>query len=180
MQGTGSRPGFATPACDKAVTSGRSCTFDRLRYKAFMPLHLVKLCVGAESVGDLEGWIAQRLAEQRRAGQAPEQRHTTRMVPQRKAELLDGGSMFWVIKGQITVRQTLLDIRPFTDADGISRCHLVLEPSLVEVEPRPRKAFQGWRYLSADDAPPDLGRGLPGIMALPEPLRRELRELGLI
>ena len=145
-----------------------------------MPLHLVKLCVGAGSIVDLDGWIAARLADQRRAGQPAEQRHTTRMAPKRREELLDGGSLFWVIKGQIAVRQSLLDVRPFTDAGGIGRCHLVLEPILVEVDPRPRKPFQGWRYLDAADAPPDLGSALPDLVAFPEPLRRELRELGLL
>ena len=145
-----------------------------------MPLHMVKLCVGVDSIVDLESWIATRLEEQRRSGQAAEQRHTTRMVPKRRDELLDGGSLFWVIKGQIAVRQNLRDVRPFTDQMGIGRCHLVLEPTLVEVDPRPRKPFQGWRYLDPADAPPDLGTDLPQLAALPEPLRRELRELGLI
>lgn len=145
-----------------------------------MPLHLLKLCVGAESVADLDGWIASRLAELRRAGQPAEQRHTTRMVPKRVAELLDGGSLFWVIKGQVAARQRLLDVRPFTDPDGIGRCHLVLEPDLVEVETRPCRPFQGWRYLDPRAAPADAGRGHPDLVAMPEALRRELRDLGLI
>lgn len=145
-----------------------------------MPLHLLKLCVGADSVGDLEGWIAGRLAEQRRLGQAAEQRHTTRMVPKRLAELLDGGSLYWVIKGQVAARQRLLDVRPFTDADGIGRCHLVLEPLVIEVESRPCRPFQGWRYLDHATAPQDAGRLGPEISALPDALRRELRDLGLI
>ncbi len=145
-----------------------------------MLLHLVKLCVGADSIADLESWMAIRSGEQRRAGQPVEQRHTTRMVPKRRDELLGGGSLFWVIKGQIAVRQSLLDVRPFKDAEGIGRCHLVLEPILVEVDPRPRRPFQGWRYLDAADAPPDLGSALPDLAVFPEPLRRELRDLGLI
>ena len=145
-----------------------------------MALHLLKLCVGAESIEDLESWIALRLAEQRRAGQTPEQRHTTRMAPKRRDDLLDGGSLFWVIKGQIAVRQALLDIRPFTDADGIGLCHLVLEPRLVEIDPRPCRPFQGWRYLPATSAPADLGAARPELKTFPEPLRRELRDLGLI
>lgn len=145
-----------------------------------MPLHLLKLCVGAESVADLAGSIAERLAEQRRAGQEPEQRHTTRMVPKRLAELLDGGSLFWVIRGHVAARQRLLDVRPFTDASGVGRCHLVLQPEVVAVEARPCRPFQGWRYLDPGSAPLDAGRGPPDLAALPEPLRRELRELGLI
>jgi hypothetical protein len=145
-----------------------------------MALHLLKLCVGAESVADLEGWIAERLSEQRRLGQVAEQRHTTRMVPKRLAELLDGGSLYWVIKGQVAARQRLLDVRPFTDPGGIGRCHLVLQPEVVEVETRPCRPFQGWRYLDHATAPQDAGRLGPEISALPDALRRELRDLGLI
>ena len=145
-----------------------------------MSLHLLKLCVGAESVADLEGWIAARMADQRRAGQPVEQRHTTRMVPKRLAELLDGGSLFWVIRGQVAARQRLLDVRPFKDGDGIGRCHLVLDPAVVAVETRPCRPFQGWRYFDPATAPADAGRGDPDLVAMPEALRRELRDLGLI
>ncbi|MFO1137063.1 MAG: DUF1489 family protein [Rhodoblastus sp.] len=145
-----------------------------------MPLHLLKLCVGAESISDLEGWIAERLADKKKRGEKPEQFHTTRMVPKRVEELTDGGSLYWVIKGQIAARQKLLEIRPFTDADGIGRCHLVLEPNVTPVHPRPCRPFQGWRYLAAKDAPPDLGKSSGAIAEMPEELRRELRELGLL
>ena len=145
-----------------------------------MTLHLLKLCVGAESIADLEGWIAARLALERARGLAGEQKHTTRMVPKRAGELLDGGSLFWVIKGQIAARQKLLGIRPFTDADGIGRCDLVLEPVVIHLVPRPCRPFQGWRYLKAEDAPGDLGDAGPGAVDMPEALRRELRGLGLI
>jgi hypothetical protein len=145
-----------------------------------MPLHLIKLCVGCESIRDLEEWVAETMLEKRRLGRPEEQTHTTRMVPKRVEELLDGGSLYWVIKGQVASRQRLLDIRPFTDGEGIHRCHLVLEPVVVPVEPRPARAFQGWRYLQDKDAPKDLGRSAGDLAALPESLRRELAELGLI
>src|SRR5918998_2050309 len=99
-----------------------------------MDLHLLKLCVGCASIEDLEGWITFRLGEMRRAGEKPEQRHTTRMIPRRMAELLDGGSLYWVIRGNVQVRQLLTDIRPFPDADGIERCHLVMGPLLAATE----------------------------------------------
>lgn len=145
-----------------------------------MPLHLLKLCVGAESIADLEGWIAERLAAQKKRGETPEQFHTTRMVPKRADEIVDGGSLYWVIKGQVAARQRLLEIRPFTDADGIGRCHLVLEPNVIPVHPRPCRPFQGWRYLPDKDAPVDLGKSSGAIAEMPEELRRELRELGLL
>jgi hypothetical protein len=102
------------------------------------------------------------------------------MVPKRADELTDGGSLYWVIKGEVLCRERLVAIRPFADKDGIGRCRLVLDGKLVLVQPRPFRAFQGWRYLSAKDAPRDLDRAAPGAAKMPEHLRRELRELGLL
>ncbi|MDQ0346219.1 DUF1489 family protein [Ancylobacter vacuolatus] len=144
-----------------------------------MPLHLLKLCVGAESIEDLEAWIADSLAGKAARGQVAEQVHTTRMVPTRTAELLDGGSLYWVVKGEVACRQALIGIRPFVDGDGIRRCHLVLDPIVHRVEPRPNRPFQGWRYLAAKDAPADLA-AMAAASALPDELRRQLRSLGLL
>ncbi len=102
------------------------------------------------------------------------------MVPKRADELKDGGSLFWVIRGEVTCRQRIRDIRPFRDKDGTGRCAIVLDPKVVLVAPRPYRAFQGWRYLAAEDAPRDLDKAAPGAAAMPETLRRELRELGLM
>jgi hypothetical protein len=145
-----------------------------------MPLHLIKLCVGCDSVSDLEAWIEEKLKEKKRRRGEPEHIHTTRMVPKRADELKSGGSLYWVIRGQVTCRERILDIRPFTDRDGIGRCRVVLDGKLVLVEPRPRAAFQGWRYLEAKEAPRDLSRAAPGAARMPEAMRRELRELGLL
>ncbi len=145
-----------------------------------MPLHLIKLCVGCDSVADLEDWIKQKLKEKKKRGQKPEHIHTTRMVPKRAGDLTDGGSLFWVIRGQISCREKILDIRPFTDKEGIGRCRVALDGKVVLVEPRPRSAFQGWRYLEAKDAPRDLSHAAPGAAKMPEQMRRELRELGLL
>ena len=145
-----------------------------------MSLNMIKLCVGAESVEDLEEWIAERLDEARALGRPVEQMHTTRMVPSRAPELVDGGSLYWVIKGNVQCRQRLLEVRPFTDADGISRCHLVLDPKVVRTEWQPRRAFQGWRYLVAADVPRDLSDNSSGWQALPPDLRSELASLGLL
>jgi hypothetical protein len=102
------------------------------------------------------------------------------MVPKRVDELLDGGSLYWVIRGQIMCRQDLVAIRPFVDKDGVGRCRLVLRPKVVPVEPRPFRAFQGWRYLASKDAPRDLDHAAPGARNMPEQMRRDLRELGLL
>jgi hypothetical protein len=143
-------------------------------------LHLIKLCVGCDSVKDLEDWILEKLRERKRRRLSSEHMHRTRMVPKRADELRDGGSLYWVIRGEIMCRQRIVDVRPFVDKEGIGRCHIVLQPKLVLVEPRPWRAFQGWRYLAPKDAPGDLDRVAPGAKKMPEALRRELRELGLL
>ena len=145
-----------------------------------MPLHLIKLAVGCDSVRDLKNWIRQKRKDKRKNGEKPERIHTTRMVPKRAAELVGGGSLYWVIRGEIACRERILAVRPFVDKAGIGRCALVLDPKVVLVEPRSCRAFQGWRYLDDKDAPPDLPKAARGAAALPEKLRRELRELGLM
>ena len=145
-----------------------------------MPLHLIKLCVGCDSVRDLEHWIREKLRDKRKRGEKPEHIHRTRMVPKRADELIDGGSLYWVIRGEIMCRQRIRAVRPFRDKDGIGRCGLVLEPKVVLVAPRPYRAFQGWRYFTSADAPADLDKAAPGAAAMPERMRRELRELGLM
>jgi hypothetical protein len=145
-----------------------------------MPLNLIKLCVGCDSVADLEDWVQQKLKEKKKKRQKPEHIHTTRMVPKRAEELIEGGSLYWVIRGQVSCRERILEIRRFTDKDGIGRCRVVLDGKLVLVQPRPRSAFQGWRYLEDKEAPRDLSRAAPGAARMPETMRRELRELGLL
>ncbi|UES50737.1 DUF1489 family protein [Roseibium aggregatum] len=144
-----------------------------------MTLHLVKLCVGADSVESLQAWIDFRMENARKSGLPAETIHTTRMVPIRKDELLDGGSLYWVIKGKIQVRQHLIDIRPFTDQAGVKRCDLVMEPRLILTQYQPKRPFQGWRYLKVQDAPADLKAG-GAAHAMPEDMRRDLTELCLL
>jgi hypothetical protein len=143
-----------------------------------MALHLIKLCVGCDSVSDLEDWIREK--RRRTRGKKSEHVHTTRMVPKRADELVAGGSLYWVIRGEVMCRQRLIAVRPFVDKEGVGRCRLVLQPKVTLVEPRPYRAFQGWRYLEVKDAPRDLDHAAPGARAMPEAMRRELRELGLL
>jgi hypothetical protein len=145
-----------------------------------MPLHLIKLCVGCDSVNDLKDWIRERLQEKKRRGQKPEHIHTTRMMPKRADELVDGGSLYWVIRGEVLCRERIRELRPIVDKEGIGRCQLVLDGKVVLTEPRPFRAFQGWRYLAAKDAPKDIARAEAGATRMPEELRRELRGLGLL
>jgi hypothetical protein len=145
-----------------------------------MPLHILKLAVGCESVQDLRRRVADRVALAKLRGDTPRHVHVTRMVPKREAEVLDGGSLYWVIRGEIAARTKLIAIEPFRDGDGIGRCRLVMHPKVIAVAPRPMRAFQGWRYFKDTDVPPDLGKAAASIEAMPEPMRRELRELGLL
>lgn len=144
-----------------------------------MPLHILKLCVGCESIEDLESWIEENRLHHARLGRSYRQTHTTRMAPKRADEIAGQGSLYWVIKGRIAARQPIEAIEPFTDSDGISRCRLVLEPVVVPVRPRFCRPFQGWRYLEAKDAPADIEGGeAPADM--PETMREDLRALGLL
>lgn len=134
-------------------------------------LNLMKLCVGAEGPEDLALW-------QRRFGDAPA-RHVTRMWPKREAELLDGGSIFWVFKGVMLARQRILALEPVEGADGITRCGLILDRDLVRVAALPRRPFQGWRYLDGKDAPADLPKGRAAEEPLPPTIAAALAEMGL-
>ena len=145
-----------------------------------MALNILKLCVGCESVEELEDWIAVRLDERRLARQPVEHWHITRMVPSRVDEVTSGGSLFWVIKGNVQCRQLITEIRPFVDDEGIGRCKLVLDPKVVRTRWQPRRAFQGWRYLKPEDAPADLQGSQSDLVAMPAKLREELAELGLL
>lgn len=134
-------------------------------------LHLMKLCVGAEGPEELAAWQA-RFG----AGQA---RHVTRMWPKREAELLDGGSIYWVFKGVMLARQRVVALDRVEGEDGILRCGLILDRALVRVAAVPRRPFQGWRYLAAEDAPPDLPAGRAAEEALPPAVAAALAEMGL-
>ena len=123
-----------------------------------MPLHLLKLCVGCDSVKDLDDWIKQRLKQKKKAGEKPEHIHTTRMVPKRADELVDGGSLYWVIKGEILCRERLLAIRPFTDKDGIGRCRLVMDGKVVNHESAWRAGVAGARLGLMIPAKPMVGQ----------------------
>ena len=136
------------------------------------PLHILKLCVGAEGVEDLIDW------QRAHFGTGPA-RHVTRMWPKRAEEVLAGGSLYWVIKGQILARQKILDLQPVTGADGVARCAMVLDPAVIRTDAVPRRPFQGWRYFSATEAPRDLAAGRGHEDPLPGDLQAAFAEIGL-
>ncbi len=142
-----------------------------------MSLHLLKLSVGPKTVAQLRAIQALRAAAQ------PPLRHQTRVAPKRAAELLAGGSIYWVVAGFVQVRQRVLDLVTDTWDDGTRCCGIVLDPELVAVEARAVKPFQGWRYLQPADAPRDVAaqrEGAVGVDAMPAHLRAALREAALI
>ncbi len=138
---------------------------------------MLKLCVGAESLEDLQSWSKERLFKMKAQGVQAHHFHVTRMMPKRADELLDGGSLYWVIKGQIQARQQFTDIIRITDKEGIRRCKLVLANDVIATQWQPKRAFQGWRYLIGEEAPRDLQKE---EAALPPQLRVELATLGLL
>jgi hypothetical protein len=138
-------------------------------------VNLLKLCVGAEKVEDLTEW--QATARARGPDGLP--RHVTRMWPKREAELLNGGSLYWVFKGVILARQRVLRLEEVTGADGIPRCALVLDPEVIRTEAAPRRPFQGWRYLDPRESPRDLRGGRRTAESLPPRLEAALAEIGV-
>ncbi|MCG8596265.1 MAG: DUF1489 domain-containing protein [Kiloniellales bacterium] len=139
-----------------------------------MALNLIKLAVGAEDLESVARFQARRRRELGRL------LHFTRMMPRRRDELLDGGSIYWVIRGLVRARQRILGIEAATDREGRAMTALVLDPELIRTEPRSQRAFQGWRYLTAEQAPRDLGQAVDGLEEMPPDMIAELRALGLI
>ncbi len=148
--------------------------------KSTARLHMIKLSVGTESVDGLAEWQAGRMAEYRALGIDPRPRHVTRMKPRRGDELLPGGSIYWVIQGRIQARQPLVELKPMTGEDGIARCALILEPVLYQTEHRPKRPFQGWRYLKVEDAPADTDVNPDLLDDMPDDMREELQRMGLL
>ncbi len=135
-----------------------------------MPLHLIKLCVGADTPDDLRAWRASP------EGRARANRVHTRQTPKRAAEIIDGGSLFWVFKGVVLIRQRVLGIE--TLGEGVlKRCEIQLDTPMIRTAPQPRRAFQGWRYFEPKDAPSDLPTDESGELMSTE-LAKQLRELG--
>ncbi len=139
-------------------------------------INLIKLCVGAESVESQIAW--QATARAKMADGLP--RHVTRMWPKRDKALLNGGSLYWVIKGLVQCRQRILRLDEVVGEDGIRRCGIVFDPEICRTQSAPKRPFQGWRYLRPEDAPPDLPKGRESEDVLPVELNRALAEIGVL
>ncbi len=139
-------------------------------------INLIKLSVGSESVETLVEWQKNPRAQ----GDDGLPRHITRMWPRREAELLNGGSIYWVIKGIVLCRQRVVRLDEVTGSDGIRRCAIVLTPELVRTVSAPRRPFQGWRYLPVEDSPADLPAGRSQEDSLPDELSAALADIGVL
>lgn len=139
-----------------------------------MTIHILKLCVGCDSVEDLLDW--HRTNPSTRPDGA--RRHVTRMWPKRQAEVLDGGSLYWVVKGLVLCRQRIVGLEE-AEKHGIPHCALILDPRVIRTEPAPRRPFQGWRYLPPDEAPRDLAAARRGDDTLPPGMAEALAEFGV-
>jgi len=137
-----------------------------------MTIHMVKLCVGADSVDDLISW------QNRLLKTLPNPVHHTRMSPKRAEELLHGGSIYWVIKRAIRVRQRIVDIREIKDHEGKKMCELVFDPEIHRTYAQPKRPFQGWRYLKPESAPRDLSSGEAAV-DIPVHLDEALKKAGV-
>ena len=139
-------------------------------------INLIKLSVGTEGVESLAKWQARK--DVRTHHGLP--RHVTRMWPKREAEILNGGSIYWVIKGVIQARQRIVRLEEITRADGIRRCAIVLDPEIVRTGTAQKRPFQGWRYLPGAQAPADLTGGGEHDDSLPPHLSAALADIGVI
>lgn len=146
-----------------------------------MPLNLIKLCVGIETVEQLEQHRAEQVRLAEAAGAEATSTHRTRSFPRRAGEILDGGSLYWVIKGQVRARQRIERLDEVETGEGRPHCGIVLDPTVVRVVPRPHRAFQGWRYLDEASAPQDLYEAGGDIDdKMPDEMQAELRRLGIL
>lgn len=136
---------------------------------------MIKLSVGSESVATQAAWQADRMLTT-----STNPRHVTRMWPRREAELLEGGSIFWVIKGTVQSCQRIIRLDEVIGEDGIRRCGIVLDPQIFHTHPQPRRPFQGWRYLKPEEAPEIGAPYKEGEETLPPELQAHLAALGVL
>jgi len=141
-----------------------------------MTVHILKLCVGIETVEHL--MEVRKGQEHRLSDGTAYHYHMTRFRPKRAEEILDGGSIFWVVKGFIQFRQRIIGLENIK-IDGAVKCKIIMNAKIVRTESQPRRPHQGWRYLTVTDAPRDIVIG-KNVADMPLELSRELREMGLI
>ncbi len=142
-------------------------------------VHMIKLCVGVATLQELESYREERAHWWGADYGEDVHVHRTRTMPKRAADIEGKGSIYWVISGVVRCRQSILRLAAATDDEGRACCDIIMAPDLVRVAPRPKRPFQGWRYLEPREAPPDLGRGGSADGGAVE-IAEELARLGLL
>lgn len=142
-----------------------------------MTIHLQKLSVGTETIETLQAWQKSFVARRVKNGEPALHQHVTRMTPKQREAILDGGSIYWIIKGQMQCRNKILDLEEVRTSDGRKACAIIMDPTLIATVPVPRRPFQGWRYLKVEDAPADIA-DLGTAADLPPEMRSKLVNLG--
>ncbi len=143
-----------------------------------MVLHLIKLAVGVDDLAHMKKLQANRRKQRRQAPRSPHWVYT-RNTPRRADELLDGGSLYWVVRGVIRCRQELVGFdEDFDKEEAHKYCRIKVKRTIIPTAPRACRAFQGWRYFDPKDVPPDLSKGDTGDM--PKEMADELKRLGLL
>jgi len=173
-RGTGNFNVLRSPKTTRAIEL--AAQRHRLYAMTPAPLNLIKLSVGTDNVEGLVAWQATRRAQ----GADKQPRHVTRMWPKRATELLEGGSIYWVIQGVLQCRQRIVRLDEVIGQDGIRRCGIVLDPEIVRTGTVQKRPFQGWRYLPGTEAPPDLVAPRRGEDALPPSLSAALADIGVL
>ncbi|MBX2805668.1 MAG: DUF1489 domain-containing protein [Hyphomicrobiales bacterium] len=144
-------------------------------------MHLIKLCVGVDTLDELRAYQTLRLENARKLGVPEELVHRTRQMPKKHRDIEDSGSLYWVIKGAIRARQKILQLRPEEDSEGKSLCCIVFDHALIDTRAQPRRPFQGWRYLHPNDAPADLSDDESAAAGnISSEMRAALEELALL
>lgn len=141
-----------------------------------MTVHILKLCVGIDSIEHLIE--VRRGREQQLPDGTPYNFHITRFRPKRAAEILDGGSIYWIIRGFVQLRQRIIALEPI-ETDNGTKCKIIMDTKIFRTEGQPRRPHQGWRYLETSDAPRDIAES-EKTDDMPEEISRTLREMGLL
>ena len=144
-----------------------------------MVVHILKMAVGVEDVEHLRHLQAAKIEQSRAAGRGTRLWNRTRHMPKRDADVLGGGSLYWIIKRFVMVRQRIIGLEAVIGDDAVSRCDIVLDPELIRTEPQPRRPHQGWRYLDSASAPKDLAPACED-QEITDEMVIELGEIGLI
>ena len=145
------------------------------------PVNIVKLAVGVKSVEEL-ALIQRRFLNQSKTQTSKGFYHSTKLMPKKHEAIVESGSLYWVIKGVICARQKIVEIIKKEDPDGVKRCRIYLENSIIKTTPIRKRPFQGWRYLKKNRTPADIVDPVTATFDedIPLEVQQQLLEVGLL